>query len=179
MLKAERNERTSHATQQSQHSREFTEVVTGHLRLDFHGGERLSVVDTTDGSDHLGDDDHVSQVGLDGGRLLVGCGILLGLSQLLEKTEVLSLESSLEPSSCSGVDELRARISDKRRLTSVLVRTSMNCWLERSRSLSSSIPRYWYFLKVRFLFSSAASLGSVKSASACKEMWRQYDSPFV
>jgi hypothetical protein len=85
--------------------------VTGHLRLDFHGGERLSVVDTTDGSDHFRDNDHVSQVGLDGGRLLVGCGILLGLSQLLEKTEVLSLESSLEPSSCSGVNELQNGIS--------------------------------------------------------------------
>lgn len=53
----------------------------------------------------------------------------------------------------------------------------MNCWFERSRSLSSSIPRYWYFLKVRFLFNSAASLGSVKSASACGEVWRQYAFP--
>lgn len=85
---------------------EFTEVVTGHLRLDFNGGEGLAVVDTSDGTDHFRDDDHVSQVGLDGGGLLVRSGILLGLSQLLEETQVLSLESSLEPSSCSGVDEL-------------------------------------------------------------------------
>lgn len=46
----------------------------------------------------------------------------------------------------------------------------MNCWLERSRSLSSSIPRYWYFLKVLFLLISAASLGSVKPASAYGNM---------
>jgi hypothetical protein len=81
--------------------------VTSHFRLDFNGGERLSVVDTTDGTDHFRDDDHVSQVGLDGRGLLVRSGILLGLSQLLEETQVLSLETSLEPSSGSGVDELR------------------------------------------------------------------------
>lgn len=80
--------------------------MTSHFRLDFDRGERLSVVDTANGTDHFRDDDHVSQVGLDGRRLLVGRGILLGLSQLLEETQVLSLESSLEPSSGSGVDEL-------------------------------------------------------------------------
>lgn len=83
--------------------------MTSHFRLDFDRSERLSVVDTADGTDHFGDDDHVSQVGLDGSGLLVGSGILLGLSQLLEETQVLSLETSLEPSSGSGVDELRER----------------------------------------------------------------------
>ena len=107
MLKNEKPVRKASYQRRLGNSREFTKVVTSHLRLDFHSSEGLSVVDTTNGTDHLGDNDHVSQVGLDGGRLLVGCGILLGLSQLLEKSEVLSLESSLEPSSRSGVDELR------------------------------------------------------------------------
>lgn len=63
-------------------------------------------VNTTDGTDHLGDNDHVSQVGLDGGRLLVGGGLLLGLSELLDQSQRLSLETSLEPSPGTGVDEL-------------------------------------------------------------------------
>jgi hypothetical protein len=67
---------------------------------------RETHVNTTDGTDHLGDNDHVSQVGLDGGRLLVGGGLLLGLSELLDQSQGLSLETSLEPSPGSGVDEL-------------------------------------------------------------------------
>jgi len=79
---------------------EFTEVVTGHLWLNLDGGERLSVlvisidqrketlggtyVNTTDGSNHLGNNDHVSQVSLDHGGLLVRSGVLLGESELLD-----------------------------------------------------------------------------------------------
>jgi len=63
-------------------------------------------VNTTNGSNHLGDDDHVSQVSLDGSGLFVGSGLLLGLSELLDQSEGLPLETSLEPSPRSGVDEL-------------------------------------------------------------------------
>jgi len=63
-------------------------------------------VNTTDGSNHLGNNDHVSQVSLDHGRLLVRSSVLLGESELLDQTHGLSLKSSLEPSSCSGVDKL-------------------------------------------------------------------------
>jgi hypothetical protein len=108
---------------------EFTEVVTGHLRLDLNGGEGLSVlyvsrrssqtarathVDTTDGSNHLGNNDHVSQVSLDHSGLLVRSGVLLGESELLDETHGLSLKSSLEPSSCSGVNELCTLVGSDR-----------------------------------------------------------------
>lgn len=89
---------------------ELSEVVTGHLGLDLNGSERLSVVDTTDGTNHLRDDDHVSEVGLDGRGLLVGLSLSLGLSELLDETEGLSLESSGEPSAGSGVNELFGRV---------------------------------------------------------------------
>ena len=56
--------------------------------LDFHVHEELAVVDTDDGADHLGDDGHVSQVSLDGGRLVISSGSLLGLAQLLEQRVV-------------------------------------------------------------------------------------------
>lgn len=86
--------------------REFTEVVAGHLGLDLDGDKRLAVVHTADRTDHLGDDDHVAQVGLDGRRLLVGCSLLLGLAKLLDETERLALETALEPPAGTGVDEL-------------------------------------------------------------------------
>jgi hypothetical protein len=50
----------------------------------------LSVVDTNDGSDHLGYDDHVSQVCLYGSRLLVWLLLLLCLSQFLDEAHSFS-----------------------------------------------------------------------------------------
>lgn len=63
-------------------------------------------VDTDDRTDHLRDDDHVSQVGLDHGGLLVGSSLLLGLSELLDQSHWSSLKTSLEPPSGTSVDEL-------------------------------------------------------------------------
>ena len=66
----------------------------------------LAVVDADDGANHLGDDDHVAQVGLDDGRLLVWRGLLLGLAQLLEEAHGLALETALEPPAGTSVDDL-------------------------------------------------------------------------
>lgn len=54
--------------------------MTDHLGLDFDLVEFLAAVDTNDASDHLRHNDHVSEVGLDKVWLLVGLGVLLGLS---------------------------------------------------------------------------------------------------
>jgi hypothetical protein len=54
---------------------ELSEVVTDHLSLDFDVGEDLSVVNSNDGTDHLGDDDNVTEVGLDGLRALSKVGV--------------------------------------------------------------------------------------------------------
>lgn len=86
--------------------RELGEVVSDHLRSDFDLVENLSVVDSNDGSDHLWNDDHVSQVGLDRSWLLVGWSVLLGLSEFLDKSHWLSLETSLELSSGTSVDNV-------------------------------------------------------------------------
>jgi hypothetical protein len=69
---------------------ELTEVVTNHLRLDLHSVEDLAVVHTDDASDHLGDDDHVPEVSLDDGGLLVGEALLL----LQIATVITALEES-------------------------------------------------------------------------------------
>jgi len=47
-------------------------------------GQETTYVDTTDGSNHLGNNDHVSQVSLDHGGLLVRSSVLLGESELLD-----------------------------------------------------------------------------------------------
>ena len=62
--------------------------VEAATNLDLDIDKELAVVNTNYGADHLGDDGHVSQVSLDGGRLVVGSGGLLSLAQLLEQRVV-------------------------------------------------------------------------------------------
>jgi len=52
----------------------FAEVVTNHLRLNFNSVELLSVVHTNNASDHFGNNNHVSEVSLNCGRLLINLG---------------------------------------------------------------------------------------------------------
>jgi len=72
---------------------ELTEVMAKHLRLDFDVDEDLAVVDTGDGANHLGQDDHGAQMGLDGLGLLTVLKALLVLAQLLEEGGNLAQES--------------------------------------------------------------------------------------
>jgi len=80
--------------------------VSDHLRLDLDSVEDLSVVDSDHAADHLRDDNHITQMGFDGGGLLVGRGILLCLAQTLDEVHGLSLQAALETSSCARMDEL-------------------------------------------------------------------------
>lgn len=66
----------------------------------------LSIVDPNDTPNHLRDDNHISQMGLDDGRLFVGRGFLLGLAQFLDQPHRLALQTALETSTCAGMDEL-------------------------------------------------------------------------
>lgn len=64
---------------------ELAEVVTNHVGLDLNLSVVLTIVDTDHASDHLGDDDHVAKVSLDGLGLAILGGLLLGLSQAADK----------------------------------------------------------------------------------------------
>lgn len=64
-------------------------------------------VDTNDRTNHLRDDDHVSQVSLDHSWLLVGAGLLLSVSELLDETHRAALKTALEPPSGTSVNKLR------------------------------------------------------------------------
>jgi hypothetical protein len=80
--------------------------VTNHLGLDFDLVELLTGVDTDDGADHLGDNDHVTEVSLDLVGLLVGLGLLLCLAELLDQTHGLALKTTVETSAGTGVDDI-------------------------------------------------------------------------
>merc|ERR1740129_1053674 len=70
---------------------ELSQVVSNHLWLHLNLCEDLAVVNSNNGASHLGDDDHVPQVGLDHIGLLVGRSLLL--LQLLDQGHWLPLES--------------------------------------------------------------------------------------
>ena len=101
--------------------------MSSHLGLDFNRVEDLSenststtirtplpfavntnfaVVDADDATNHLGDDNHVAQVGLDDGGLLVRGRLLLRLAELLDEAHRLALEATLEPTAGTGVHDL-------------------------------------------------------------------------
>lgn len=85
---------------------ELTQVVTNHLWLDFNSVENLTVVHTNNRADHFWHNNHVSQVGLDDGRLLIWLGSQLGGSQFVDQTHGLGSQSSGESSSNSGTAQL-------------------------------------------------------------------------
>lgn len=80
--------------------------MANHFRLDLDLVELLAGVDTNDASNHLGDDNHVSEVGLDEVGLLVGLGLLLGLSELLDEAHGAALQTAVDPSAGTGVDDI-------------------------------------------------------------------------
>lgn len=77
--------------------------MTYHLRLNFDLVEGLSVVDTDNASDHLGNDNHISQVSFDALGLFVGHTVLLGNAKLLYQTHRLALQTTLELASGTAV----------------------------------------------------------------------------
>jgi hypothetical protein len=74
--------------------------------LDLDTVELLAIVDTDDRTDHLGDDDHVAEVGLDTTRAFHGLGIALGLTQALDEGHGLALEAAGEAAAGAGVHQV-------------------------------------------------------------------------
>lgn len=80
--------------------------MADHLRLDLDLVELLSRVDTNNTADHLGHNNHVAEMCLDEVGLLVGLSLGLGLAQLLDQTHGAALETTVEPSAGTGMDEV-------------------------------------------------------------------------
>jgi hypothetical protein len=82
--------------------------MVDHLGFDLDLIEDLSVVDTDDGSDHLGDDDNITEMGLDTGGLLTDLAghSLLGLAETLEEVLLSALDATVEVAALAATKEL-------------------------------------------------------------------------
>lgn len=85
---------------------EFTQVVTDHFSADLDLVVGTARMDSDDASDHFGEDDHVSQVGLNASWLFQFLGVLLGGDKTLEKSTVFSLETTVQSSAWTSVQHL-------------------------------------------------------------------------
>lgn len=79
--------------------------MADHFGLDFDLVEFLARVDTDDAANHLGHNDHVSEMRLDQVGLLVGLCLLLRLAQLLDQTHRAALEASVESTTGAGMED--------------------------------------------------------------------------
>lgn len=80
--------------------------MTNHLRLDLNLVELLAGVDTNNATNHLGDDNHVTEVSLHKVGLLVGLSLLLGLAELLDQAHGAALKTAVDPAAGTGVDDI-------------------------------------------------------------------------
>ena len=81
------------------------EIVAAHVGLDLNGGPVLARVDLSDTTDHLGHNDGVTEVGLDGLGLLTVGGILDRGPDLLDESVVLGVNTVLESSSLARLEK--------------------------------------------------------------------------
>ena len=106
--------------------------MADHLRSDLDLVKLLAGVDTDDAADHLGDDNHVSEVSLDEVGLLVGLGVLLGLAQLLDQAHGLPLQTPVDSAAGTGVDDISE-------LLGVKVQKAIYRWCE-----TRLVSRFWF-----------------------------------
>ena len=71
---------------------EFSEVTSDHIELDFDVSEGFATVDSDLVADHLGHDDGISEMGLDGDGSLSGNTVLFGFLAFSIESDVLVLD---------------------------------------------------------------------------------------
>jgi len=92
---------------------ELTEVTANHLGLHLDGDEGLTVVNTDDGTRHLGDDDHTAEVGLHHGGLLTNLGGLLCLTEALHERALLCSELTAEDTALAASQKVDHLVTGK------------------------------------------------------------------
>merc|ERR1712212_1185184 len=86
--------------------RELSKVMSNHLRFDFNLIECLPVVDADDGTDHIRQHDHVSEMCLHHGRFLVHRSFFLRFPQFLHQCKRFHLQTTCESATCPGMYDL-------------------------------------------------------------------------
>ena len=82
----------------------FTEIVADHVGSDFNFVPVLSGVNGSNGSDHFGHDDSVTEVGLNGLGLVTELCVLGGVLELLGQLAVAFAETVLESAALAGLE---------------------------------------------------------------------------
>ena len=137
--------------------REFSKVMSDHLRLDLHLIELLARVDTNHTSNHLWNHNHVPEMSLDEVGLFVRLGLLLGFAQFLDQSHRLPLEATVEPTTSTGMDEIpkffgcKVEQSNMPSILRPLLRTYCHML---GTYWSRSTPRYENFRNALFFFNS-------------------------
>ena len=85
---------------------ELSKVVSAHVSSDFDGRPVLSTVNFDNGTNHIGSDDHVTEVSLNTLGLLTVGGLFDGFLELLDESGVRSTSVSLEGSSVLGAEKV-------------------------------------------------------------------------
>ena len=80
--------------------------MADHFRLNLYLVEFFARVNANHTTNHLGDNNHVSQVGLHKVGLLVRLGFLFGLAKLLDQAQGATAETAIEPTASAGMDNV-------------------------------------------------------------------------
>ena len=80
--------------------------MTHHLRLNFDLIKLLAGINTNHASNHLWYHNHIPQMRLDEVGLLIWLGFLLRLTQLLDQAHGLALQSAVETTASTRVNDV-------------------------------------------------------------------------
>lgn len=80
--------------------------MSHHFGLDFYLIELLARIDSNNATNHLRHDNHIPQMRLDKIWLLIRLSLLLGLAQLLDQTHRLALQTAVESTTGTSVNDI-------------------------------------------------------------------------
>lgn len=126
-----------------------------------HLVEGLSVVHSNDGSDHFGNDNHVTQMRLDDCRLLIWRSLLLGLAQLLDQSERLALQSTTETPAGAAVHQLNQLVTKRRTGEKLASRVSIQTFISRLGSVGGRDPKQYSLGHVQKLVQVRSAVGEL------------------
>ena len=85
---------------------ELPQIEPHHLRFDLHLIELLAAINPDHGANHLGNNDHVSEVGLHEIGSLVRLGFLFSFAELFDEAHGFAFEAAVEAAAGAGVDDV-------------------------------------------------------------------------
>lgn len=85
---------------------ELPQIKPHHLRLNLHLIELLPAVNPNHAPNHLGHDNHISEVRFDEIGLLVGFGVLFCFAEFFDQAHGFAFEAAVEAAAGAGMDDV-------------------------------------------------------------------------